>query len=318
MNINLKTVNKPEISVIIPTYKSSSNIGILIEKLVQILISIKKPYEIIIVDDGSPDNTWDILKNLINTHKFLKIFRLARNRGQHTALLCGFYKCNGNIIITMDDDLQNPPEEIPKLIEPLYNGYDLSIASYTNKNHPFFKNLCGSIVDFTQKRIFNLPYSFKLTSFRAIKYFIIENILKMDNFYPYITSMILHSTTNYINVPTEHHKRLSGKSNYNFKKNLTLALNLWLNYSSYPLYFVILLCSFSLFFCLIFTIYVIWQALTIETTSGWASLMVVISFFNSLILLSLVIHSIFLSRNNINNKSLFLVSEILESINNSE
>ncbi|MDR0548498.1 MAG: glycosyltransferase family 2 protein [Deltaproteobacteria bacterium] len=297
-----------KISVVVPAYKSAQTLPTLVQGLEATLTALGHPFEVIIVDDCSPDDTWSVLSQLAQTHQFLKAIRLARNGGQHKAILCGFSRVTGDIVVTMDDDLQNPPSEIPKLIEPLFSGYDLAIGSYINKNHSTFKNLSGAFVDFTQRRIFNLPADFKLTSFRAIKRFIIDNVNKMNNYYPYITSMLLYNTNKYINVEVEHHKRLAGKSNYNLKRSLALTLNLWLNYSNYPLYFVVTLCVLSLFLGLGFAATVVWQALTSETTSGWASLIVTISFFNSLVLLALVVHSVYLSRL-ANSDSSFFISE---------
>jgi glycosyltransferase involved in cell wall biosynthesis len=301
-----------KISVVVPAYKSALTLPALVAALETTLTEMGHPFEIIIIDDCSPDDTWAVLLELAQNNQGLKIIRLARNGGQHKALLCGFGHVTGDIVVTMDDDLQNPPQEIPKLIEPLFRGYDLAIGSYVNKNHSAFKNLSGAFVDFTQRRIFNLPPKFKLTSFRAIRRFVIDNVNKMGNFYPYITSMLLYNTNRYINVEVEHHRRLTGKSNYNLKRSLALTLNLWLNYSFYPLYFVVSLCVLSLFLGLGFAVSVVWQALTSATTSGWASLIVTISFFNSLVLLALVVHSVYLSRLTHNNSS-FFISEKSES-----
>jgi glycosyltransferase involved in cell wall biosynthesis len=285
-----------KISVVIPAYKSELTIAELISRLNIVLKANNYEFEVIIVDDASPDGTWQVLAKLSNEYDFLKIVRLMRNSGQHQAILCGFSLVEGDIIITMDDDLQNPPEEIPKLIEEINKGYDLIIGAYKSKQHSTSKNLFGSFIDFTQRKIFNLPNNFKLTSFRAIKRNIIDNIKQMSTCYPYITSMLLANTSNIGNIEVDHHPRLVGKSNYTFKRGFSLALNLWLNYSSYPLYLVTLLCSFSFLFTIVFSSYVVWQTLTHETTSGWASLIVTISFFNALILLCLVVNSIFLTR----------------------
>jgi glycosyltransferase involved in cell wall biosynthesis len=251
---------------------------------------------VIIVDDASPDGTWATLKQLAREYNFLKIVRLMKNTGQHKAILCGFTKVDGDIVITMDDDLQNPPEEIPKLINRLNEGYDLVIGSYVSKKHPASRNLFGAFIDYSQRRIFCLPDNFKLTSFRAISRNVIDNVLQMSSVYPYITSMLLVNTNKIANVEVEHQPREVGHSNYTFKRGLNLALNLWLNYSSYPLYLVMMLCLFSFILAIGFSFYVIGQALMANTTSGWASLVVIISFFNSLLLLCLLVHSIYLSR----------------------
>jgi glycosyltransferase involved in cell wall biosynthesis len=304
-----------KISVVIPAYKSEKTLPVLVKRIHDVMESNNYLFEVIIVDDASPDNTWKVLTQLKIEYDFLKIVRLMINIGQHKAILCGFSLVEGDIIITMDDDLQNPPEEIPILINELNKGYDLVIGSYLYKQHTITKNLFGSLIDYSQKRIFNLPKNFKLTSFRAIRRNVVNNISQMNSVYPYITSMLLDNTSKIANVQVEHHPRLSGKSNYTFKRGLSLALNLWLNYSSYPLYLVILLCLFSFIFTIGFALYVIWLVIMTETTSGWASLIVTISFFNALILLCLVVHSVYLSR--INNKNFnFPIGEYISSQKN--
>lgn len=287
------------ISVVIPAYRSRDSLSILMERLEAVLTRLKKTFEIIIVDDCSPDDTWAVLKELKKGRPHLKIVRLLRNSGQHNAILCGFSIAHGDIIVTMDDDLQNPPEEIPKLLDAIGEGYDLAVGAYDSKKHSPSRNLSGKLVDDVQRRIFHLPKDFQLTSFRAVRKIVVDNVVAMGGVFPYVTSMLLSHTSSYVNVPVRHEPRRFGKSNYNLKRGLLLAFNLLLSYSPYPLYFVVALCLGALGVSAALGGYVAWKAiLDGSSVPGWASTLSAISFFNGLILLALVIHSLYLSRLN--------------------
>jgi len=287
------------ISVVIPAYRSRDSLPILVKRLETVLERPEQDFEIIIVDDCSPDDTWEILKALKKNCPRLKIVRLLRNSGQHNAILCGFSIAKGDVIVTMDDDLQNPPEDIPKLIAAINEGYDLAIGSYDSKKHSLGRNLGGKLVDDVQRRIFNLPKNFQLTSFRAARKVVVDNVVAMGGVFPYVTSMLFSHTSRYVNVPVHHEPRRFGRSNYNLKRSLLLAFNLLLSYSSYPLYFVVALSLGALGFSGALSLYVIWKVLAEgSAVPGWASTITAISFFNGLILLALVIHSLYLSRLN--------------------
>lgn len=287
------------ISVVIPAYRSRDSLPLLVDRLESILSALERDFEVIIVDDSSPDDTWDTLHALKKNHTCLKIVRLLRNSGQHNALLCGFSLARGDIIVTMDDDLQNPPEEIPKLIAAIDAGYDLAIGSYDSKKHSIGRNLGGRLVDDVLRRIFGLPSDFQLTSFRAARKIVVDNVIAMGGVFPYVTAMLLSHTSRYINVPVHHDTRRFGRSNYNLKRSLLLAFNLLLSYSSYPLYFVIALCVGALGLSAGLSLWVIWKAFVDgSAVPGWASTITAISFFNGLILLALVTHSLYLSRLN--------------------
>jgi len=285
------------ISVVIPAYKSQLTLPVLIPRLYEVLTKIASDFEVIIIDDGSPDNTWQVMKELKQMNKNLKIVRLLKNSGQHNAILCGLGLANGEIVVTMDDDLQNSPEDIPKLVKAIHDGYDLAIASYDQKNHSPLRNLGGQCIDYVQRHIFNMPKTFQLTSFRAIRKVVVDHAVNMRAIYPYITSMLLSHTSKYVNVPVKHQPRLLGSSSYSARKSLILALNLLLNYSSYPLYVVVFICLSALIFSMLLGSWVIWKVLAVGVTvPGWASTIAGISFFNSLILFGLVIQSLYLSR----------------------
>lgn len=285
-----------KISIVIPAYKSCESLPLLVQGLESALA--KHDFEIIVVDDSSPDNTWEVAKSLKTTHPRLKIVRLLRNSGQHNALLCGFSLARGTIIVTMDDDLQNPPEEVPKLVAAIQEGYDLAIGAYDATPHLAEQGFGSRLVNQVQRRIFNLPPDFQLTSFRAVRRVVVDNVLAMGGVFPYITSMLLSHTSRYVNVQVRHEPRRFGRSNYNLKRSVLLALNLLLNYSSYPLYMVAALCFAAFAVSVVISAWVLWRSLSGTTTPGWASTVMAISFFNSLILLALVIQGLYLSRFN--------------------
>lgn len=285
------------ITVVVPTFHSVRSLPILVERLEKVLIQMRCSYEVVIVDDCSTDGTWLVLNDLKKNRSWLKIIRLLRNSGQHNALLCGFSIAKGDVIITMDDDLQNPPEEMPKLISKINEGYDLVIGSYQFKRHEKIRNLAGALIDYLQRRIFGLPKDFQLTSFRAVKRQVITNLVAMNVSFPYITSMLLSQTSSCINVSVRHEPRSFGRSNYNFSRSLRLAFNLLLNYSSYPLYFVVTLSLIALSATFGVGAWVLLTAFAeYSSVPGWASTIIAISFFNGLILLALVVQSLYLSR----------------------
>ena len=287
----------PSLSIVIPAYCSASSLPILVERLEVVLKKLDSEYEIIIVDDCSPDNTWEILKDIKSTRQRVKIISLRRNSGQHNAILCGFTFAKGDVIVTMDDDLQNPPEEVPKLLSAISEGYDLAIGAYDSKKHSLIRNLGGYLIDVIQRRIFKLPNSFQLTSFRAVRKPVVDHVLMMAGLSPYITSMLLSHTSRYVNVPVLHEPRAFGQSNYNLSRSLRLALNLLLNYSSYPLYFVVALCIAALGISISLTLAIVWRVVVYgSSVPGWASTITVDAFFNSLILLGMVIQGLYLSR----------------------
>jgi len=285
---------------VIPTYHSAESLEPLVSRLSSVMNNMNREWEIIIVDDCSPDDSWNILTKLrAGDETRIKIIRLLVNGGQHNAILCGFSFVTGSIVVTMDDDLQNPPEEIPKLIEGIEAGYDLVIGSYPGKKHSKFRNMAGGSIDNLQRRIFHLPSDFQLTSFRAIRRVVVDNVNEMPVAYPYITSMLLANSTKYKNILVRHDERKIGSSTYTFRSSTKLALNLIFYYSSYPLYVIGLACLSAFLFSLGFGSWTIYKVIAFgPVVPGWASTIVTLTFFSALILLCLLIFGIYISRFN--------------------
>ena len=305
-----------EISIVIPCYRSTEALKALVVRLLHVGEELGSVIQIILVDDASPDNTWHILVELKECFgDSLKIIRLLKNCGQHNALLCGMSHSSGSVVITMDDDLQNLPEDIPKLLAQISAGFDLAIGSYEIKQHNKLRNLGGSVIDCALRAIFDLPKCFQLTSFRAMNREVAANVCRMGGVFPYITAMLLSQSGNYVNVPVSHEPRQHGVSNYNISRSLSLAANLIFNYSSYPIYFIAILCLIAFAFAFAFGSYVLLKTIHDGSfVSGWPSTIVIISFLNAFVLLSLVIFGLYLTRisQQLNqSKHSFTIKEIL-------
>jgi len=285
-----------EISVVIPAFHSEKSLPILIKRLNDVLISLGGIYEIIIIDDGSTDNTWKVLKAQKNSYKKLKIVRLLRNSGQHNAILCGLGMSQGNIVITMDDDLQHLPEDIPKLIKGINDGYDLVIGAYEKKKHSVARNMGGKVADNILRHIFGLPDSFQLTSFRAVRKAVVDKAVGIDGTCPYITYMLLSHSAKYKNVLVSHDSRQFGDSNYDLKRSLGLIFDLLLSHYSYLLHVLMLLCFSACFFSIFTGAYIVWVDAHEGSVQEWIVMAAAISFIAALPLIVLAINGAYLSK----------------------
>jgi glycosyltransferase involved in cell wall biosynthesis len=287
-----------DISLVIPVYRSGATLENLVQRLERSLDSTGRPYEVIFVDDRSPDDSWSVLKELKTKggRRWMKLVRLLKNSGQHNALLCAFSQASGNIVITMDDDLQHPPEELPHLIAAVDAGADLVVGAYEPESRKGFSVMGGRFIDATLRRIFKLPPNFKLTSFRAMRGVVARQVAQMSGAYPYVTAMVLTHATRVENVEVAYAPRVHGVSNYNLFKSLQLSLNLLLYYSPYPLYVMAALCFGSLTVFGGISAWVLALALGPGTLPGWASTLLTLAFSNTVLTLALLVQFLYLSR----------------------
>lgn len=286
------------ISVVIPVFNAEPSLEELVARLNATLQPTGRSYEIVMVDDASTDGSWSVLCRLKEQHPDrLRVARLMRNQGQHNAVLCGLSLASGAVVVTMDDDLQNPPEEALKLIDAIDAGYDLAIASYDTKEHSWSRNRAGAGIDRLLRRLFNLPRDFQLTSFRAVDRLVVDHVVEMGGVYPYVTCMLLSHSSRYTNVSVDHHPRRHGTSNYSVKRGALLAANLVFSYSTLPVSAVAVIAGLALVLAVGGGVAAAAVALFTETgVPGWASTLVVISMLNAAVLLCLLIFAVYLSR----------------------
>jgi len=209
--------------------------------------------------------------------------------------LCGLSRATGRVVVTMDDDLQHPPEELPKLIAPVDRGVDLVVGAF-DVERKGLGVLGGRLVDAMLRRIYALPPDFKLTSLRAMSGAVARQAAQMTGAYPYVTAMVLSHATTCENVSVAHHPRAYGTSNYGFSRSLRLAFNLLLNYSPYPLYAMTAICVMGFVVFSGLAMWVLSLALSKDTVPGWASILVTIAFSNTMVTLSLLIQFLYITR----------------------
>ena len=297
MENNRKNV---EYSVVIPVYNSEKTLDELFQRLSEVMNKISVDFEIILVDDCSYDQSWKKLKELHYKNKSLKIIHLQRNFGQHNAILCGFKYAAGNFVITMDDDLQNPPEEIPKLIKKLHEGYSVVYGKYNIKHHNCVENFFSRRFQMFIHGILDIPKTIFISSFAVFTSDVVKNVTAIKSSYVFLPALVRKSVPadKITNVEVIHNPRKVGKSNYNIRKYLSLSLNLIINYSVLPLLFVgifgVIISALS--FC--YGLYIIARYLIDPTNSlmGWNSLMVALTFLGGMILFSIAIIGEYLRR----------------------
>lgn len=223
-----------DISVIIPCYNSNDTIINVCDELIEQLSKREKTYEIILVNDASPVSMDEVLLKLAE-NKDIKVINFAINKGKHAALMAGFRWSKGEIIICVDDDSQCPVENLWQLIQPLYNGADIAMASYGVKEQSRFKNLGSNINDWMMTTMLGKPKDFKFSNFAAIQRYIITEIIKYENQYTYVNGLLLRTTNNMVNVDMKERARMAGVSGYTFKKSFKLWLDGYTAFSIYPL-----------------------------------------------------------------------------------
>jgi glycosyltransferase involved in cell wall biosynthesis len=309
-----------EYSIVIPTYQGGLTLEELLERLTRVMRGLSKSFEILLVDDCSPDNTWELIKGLAPAYPELRALRLMNNVGQFAAILCAFEHVRGGFIITMDDDLQHPPEEIPKLIQGMaeHPEVDGVIGAFQIKEQSFWRRLGSSMVRFINRYVSNKPRDLQTTNFRLLRRCLVEAVAAHHTRNPVLGPLILRNTRALINVPVAHHPRSAGQSGYSLFKLIRLTMDHVLNYSTLPLKLVSVIgvCSFlfSFFLGLYYLGLYLITGSTVEV-KGWTTLVLLITFFGGLILLSLGFIGEYLIRiiREVNHSPRYVIRERLEN-----
>ncbi len=225
-----------KVSFVIPCYASSKTLPAVVEEIDTTMASMKQyTYEIIMVNDYSPDDTFAVIRELCQQKKNRTGISLAKNFGQHAALMAGFHYITGDIVVCLDDDGQTPANEVGKLLTQIEKGYDVVYAEYENKQHSAFRNFGSRINKFMTEYMLDKPKDLYISSYFAARRFIVDNMLEYEHSYPYVIGLVLRATKNITNVPVKHRARLEGESGYSFKKLLALWFNGFTAFSVKPL-----------------------------------------------------------------------------------
>lgn len=277
-----------KLSFVIPCYNSQKTIGYVVSLINEVITKKNMfDYEIILVNDFSQDSTSTVIEEIARRNKNIIAINFSRNFGQHAALMAGFRHSSGDVVIYLDDDGQCPVNKIFDLIEPLNNGFDVSMADYGVKKQSKFKNFGSKINDIMAEHLVGKPKKLQLSNFGALKRFVVDEIIKYQSCYPYIAGLILRTTSNIANVKMEENERKEGKSNYNLKKLLSLWLNGFTSFSVKPLRIASIAGVVFAFIGFIFGIYTIINKIFINPNIaiGYSTIVSLLTFFSGLVLM---------------------------------
>ena len=304
------------ISVVVPVYNSRDILPILIHRLEIIMADISQEFEIILINDGSIDDSWEVISGIVRDNKNIFGIDLMRNYGQHNALLCGIRKAKYEIVVTIDDDLQNPPEEIPKLIEKLCDGFDVVYGFPLEEQHGFLRDLASQFTKFALQSTMGVESAKHVSSFRAFRTIIRDAFADYQG--PFISLDVLLSwgTDRFNAIHVQHAQRINGASNYTFQNLVSHAFNMITGFSTLPLQIASIVGFLFTLFGLVVLVYVIGRFI-IEGYSvpGFPFLASIIAIFSGVQLFALGIIGEYLARMHFRtmDKPAYTIREIYEN-----
>jgi len=275
------------VSVVIPVYNAVGTVQPLVEALHRELAG-QCELEVVLVNDGSRDRSDEVCRSLARAHPWIRFVNLARNFGEHNAVLAGLAHCSGDCAVIVDDDFQNPPSEVIKLVRRLRDGYDVVFARYDVKQHHPLRNLGSRFNNAVASVMLRKDRRLYLSSFKGIDRFLIDEILKYRGPYPYIDGLILRVTDSYATQLVEHRPRESGDSNYTLGKLVHLWMNMFTNFSILPLRIASIMGLVVAFLGFLGAILVVLERLRRpDLPVGWASVAVIVAVLSGVQLFSL-------------------------------
>lgn len=224
-----------DITVVIPVYNSELTLPFLIERLLPVMELVASRFEIILVDDGSRDGSWSLLRELAASEPRCKAIRMMRNYGQHNALLCGIRAASHPVIVTMDDDLQHPPEEIPKLLEELRQGHDVVYGTFPEERHGLLRNAASQITKKVLRKAMGVDAAESVSAFRVFRTRLRDAFAGYRGPQPNIDVMLSWGTASFGKASVRHEPRRTGTSGYTLRKLAVHALNMITGFTVLPL-----------------------------------------------------------------------------------
>jgi undecaprenyl-phosphate 4-deoxy-4-formamido-L-arabinose transferase len=273
------------LSIVVPVYRSAPILPKLVEAIAAEMQAegLTGKFELILVNDCSPDNSWHVIRELAKSHNFVKGVTLRRNVGQHNAIMAGLHQVSGEYVVLMDDDLQHPPSAIADIVKALADGYDVCYTNYLNRQHAAWKKLGSWFNDRMATLLLGKPKGLYLSSFKGMRREIADEIIQYDGPYTYLDGLILDVTRSITTVDIEHQARFEGESNYTFGRLFSLWMKMATSFSVFPLR----LATYAGFglaaLSLIMIFVVIGQKLLFpELPRGWASTIATILFIGGI------------------------------------
>jgi undecaprenyl-phosphate 4-deoxy-4-formamido-L-arabinose transferase len=307
-----------QVSIVIPVYNGARSIGPLVDRLVDILGT--NALQIVLVNDGSPDNSDEVCRSLYARFpETVTYVKLAKNFGEHNAVMAGLQHARGDYVVIMDDDFQNPPEEVIRLIEHAYAyNYDVVYTYFARKRHHWFRNLASRLNHHVANWMLDKPRDLYLSSFKCLSRFTVNEILKYPGPFPYIDGLALRCTRNIGKLEVRHEPRREGQSNYTFRKLVRLWLSMFVNFSVMPLRMSTLM---GLAFSAVGLGLGVWtfveKMVSPNVPVGWSSVIVALVLFSGVQLVMLGLMGEYLGRLFLssNQTPQYVVREVLDSEN---
>jgi len=312
---------------LVPVYNSEKTIDPLVEEIIITLEPHFNNIEIILVNDGSVDSSHDCALQVQKKYpKIVKYLRLARNFGEHNAVMCGLNYVTGDCVAIIDDDFQNPPSEILKIVSELQLGFDVVYSSYAKKRHSWFRNLGSKFNDIVATKLLMKPKGHYLSSFKVINRSLVNSIIQYKGPYPYIDGIIFRSTNNISYHLCDHEERKEGRSGYTLKKLIGLWLNMATGFSVLPLRVASILGGIiSLSTVLLILFFIVSNLMggvfiKQDIPVGWTSLIILVTFFAGIQLMVLGMIGEYLGRMylTVNSSPQYILSESYGIENNEE
>lgn len=286
----------PSISVVVPVYNSELTLPALIERLEPVLRKVASAFEIILVNDGSRDQSWVIASELAQRHSFVRAMNLMRNYGQHNALLAGIRSARNQLIVTLDDDLQNPPEEMPQLLAHIADGYDVVYGVPEHERHGFLRDVASQVTKLTLQSAMGAETARNISAFRAFRTDLRDSFQDYRGSYVSIDVLLTWGTTRFTAVTVRHDPRRAGVSNYTLRKLVIHALNLMTGFSTMPLQIASLVGFACTLLGLVVFLFVVGRYLIEGSVPGFPFLASIIAVFSGAQLFALGIIGEYLAR----------------------
>lgn len=283
--------------MVVPVYNSSESLLSLADRLERVLQGLEVPYEMILVNDCSRDNSWETIRRLVDSREWVRGINLMKNYGQHNALLCGIRNARYATTVNIDDDLQHPPEVIPQLIEKLSEGWDVVYGTPVEEQHGFLRDAASRLTKLTLQHAMGQAVASKVSALRVFRTDIRSAFESFEGHLLSIDVLLTWGTSRFTGVPVPHEPRRSGNSNYTVGKLLVHALNMITGFSSWPLRLASWIgFGLTLFGAFVFAYLILRFALHRSTVPGFTFLASIITIFSGAQLFSLGIIGEYLSR----------------------
>lgn len=277
-----------QLSVVVPVYKSADCLPELARRVHQHVGSDFENYELILVNDNSPDMSWDVIVQLMEEYDFITGVNLRKNVGQDNAIMAGLHYACGEVVIIMDDDLQHDPSDISSLYQQIQKGFDVVYAYFKKKKQAFWKNLGSWFNAWIAAFVLGKPKHIYMSPYKAIRREVVDEIIKYDGPYTYIDGLIFTITSNLTQIPATHYARFTGTGNYSLLKSIGVWLKLATGFSAIPLRIATVTGGIISFFSFVMGCYFLLRTLLWEQMpEGWPSLIVSMFFLGGIQLMGI-------------------------------